>query len=122
MLDLHLDKFNFKIQPMRKLVILCLVTLSLVSFSTPVMASEKEPKSNTTETTIKEDEIPAEIQIMLNRLEEIKAIDKSELKSAERKELRAEVRKIKSTLRAAGRGLYISTGAIIIILLLIIIL
>ena len=122
MLDLHLDKFNFKIQPMRKLVILCLVTLSLVSFSTPVMASEKEPKSNTTETTIKEDEIPADIQIMLNRLEEIKAIDKSELKSAERKELRAEVRKIKSTLRAAGRGLYISTGAIIIILLLIIIL
>jgi len=107
---------------MRKSVILCLVMLSLVSFSTPVMASEKEPKSNTTETTIKEEEIPADVQILLDRLEAIKAMDKSELKSSERKELRAEVREIKSTLRAAGNGLYISTGAIIIILLLIIIL
>ncbi|MGE5944336.1 MAG: hypothetical protein ACM31G_08355 [Flavobacteriales bacterium] len=107
---------------MRKSVILCLVMLSLVSFSTPVMASEKEPKSTTTATTNKEEEIPADVQIMLNRLEEIKAMDKSDLKSAERKELRAEVREIKSTLRANGNGLYISTGAIIIILLLIIIL
>ena len=107
---------------MRKSVILCLVMLSLVSFSTPAMASEKEPKSNVTETTIKEEEIPADVQILLDRLEAIKAMDKSELKSSERKELRAEVREIKSTLRAAGNGLYISTGAIIIILLLIIIL
>lgn len=106
---------------MRKSVILCLTMLAMASFSNTVMASEKEPKTNITETTIKE-EIPADVQIMLNRLEEIKAMDKSDLKSAERKELRAEVREIKSTLRANGNGIYISTGAIIIILLLIIIL
>ncbi|PKQ44589.1 hypothetical protein [Confluentibacter flavum] len=107
---------------MRKSIILFLVMLSIVSFSSPVMASEKDPKPNSTATTNKVEEIPAEVQVMLDRLEEIKAMDKSDLKSAERKELRAEVREIKSTLRAAGNGLYISTGVIIIILLLIIIL
>lgn len=108
---------------MKKSVILSLAMLSIVSFSNPVMASEKEPTPNNTEIKKTEEaEIPADVQIMLNRLEEIKAIDKSSLESAERKELRSEVREIKSTLRAAGNGLYISTGAIIIILLLIIIL
>ena len=67
-------------------------------------------------------EIPVEIKTMLNRLDEIKAMDKSDLKSNERKELRKEVREIKREVRASGNGLYISSGAIIIILLLIIIL
>jgi hypothetical protein len=107
---------------MRKSVILCLVMLSIASFSNPVMASEKEPTPNSVATTNKVEEIPADVQILLDRLEAIKAMDKSDLESAERKELRAEVREIKSTLRAKGNGLYISTGAIIIILLLIIIL
>lgn len=107
---------------MKKSVILFLMLLSLVSFSNPVMASEKELKPNTVATANKVEDIPADVQILLDRLAEIKAMDKSDLKSAERKELRAEVREIKSTLRAGGSGLYISTGAIIIILLLIIIL
>lgn len=107
---------------MRKSIILCLVMLSLVSFSSPVLASEKEPNRNTIATANKVDEIPADVQILLDRLEALKAMDKSDLKSSERKELRSEVREIKSTLRAKGNGLYISTGAIIIILLLIIIL
>jgi hypothetical protein len=37
-------------------------------------------------------EIPAEVKTMLNRLEEIKEMDKSSLKSSEKKELRKEVR------------------------------
>jgi hypothetical protein len=36
---------------------------------------------------------------MLNRLEEIKEMDKSSLKSSEKKELRKEVREIKSELK-----------------------
>ena len=67
-------------------------------------------------------EIPAEIVPLLNRLDEIKAMDKSELTRLERKALRVEVREIKSAVRASGNGIYISSGAIIIILLLIIIL
>lgn len=106
---------------MKKSVILFFMILTMVSFSLPVMANEKAPTPNPT-TANKVEEIPADVQILLDRLAEIKAMDKSEMKSAERKELRAEVKEIKSTLRAKGNGLYISTGAIIIILLLIIIL
>jgi hypothetical protein len=48
---------------------------------------------------------------MLNRLEEIKEMDKSSLKSSE-KELRKEVREIKSELKRSGQGVYFSVGAI----------
>ncbi len=67
-------------------------------------------------------EIPAEIQVMLNRLEEIKAIDKSEMNRSDKKALRKEVRAIKTNIRSSGNGLYISSGAIIIILLIMILL
>jgi hypothetical protein len=51
-------------------------------------------KCNVSKKTTKE--IPAEVKTMLNRLEEIKEMDKSSLKSSEKKELRKEVREIKS--------------------------
>ena len=59
---------------------------------------------------------------MLNRLDEIKEIDKSDLNRAEKKELRKEVRAINTEIRSYGNGIYISAGAVIIILLLIILL
>ncbi|NNL40596.1 MAG: hypothetical protein HKO75_12105 [Flavobacteriaceae bacterium] len=49
-------------------------------------------------------------------------MDKSDLKRAEKKALRKEVRAIKTQLRTTGNGIYISAGALIIILLLIILL
>jgi hypothetical protein len=55
-------------------------------------------------------------------LEEIKDMDKSELNRSDKKALRKEVRAIKTEIRSSGNGLYISAGAIIIILLLIILL
>jgi len=67
-------------------------------------------------------EIPAEVKVMLNRLEEIKEMDRSDMDRFERKALRKEVRAIKTQLRTTGNGIYISAGALIIILLLIIIL
>jgi hypothetical protein len=68
-------------------------------------------------------EVPAEVQRMYDRLEEIKAMDKSEMTRAEKKELRKEVRAIKSDLKASGNGgIYLSVGAIIIIVLLLILL
>ena len=94
---------------------LMIMMLSLGAFNS-ISASEKNPKTTTPS------EIPAEIRVMLNRLEEIKGMDKSELKRADKKELRKEVRAIKSDIRSSGNGIYISTGAIIIILLLIILL
>jgi len=53
-------------------------------------------------------------------LNEIKEMDKSSLTRAERKELRKEVRTIKKDIK--GKGFYLSTGAVIIIVLLIILL
>lgn len=93
---------------------LMIMILSLGAF-TAVNASEK--KHSTTNT-----EIPVEIKVMLNRLDEIKDMDKSEMNRSEKKELRKEIRAIKSQIRSSGNGIYISAGAIIIILLLIILL
>jgi len=56
------------------------------------------------------------------RLNEIKAMDKSDMKSSEKKALRKEVRSIKRELQTMGSGLYISLGAVIIIALLLILL
>lgn len=61
-------------------------------------------------------------KVLLLRLDEIKAMDKSELKASERQDLRKEVKSIKKQLSELDGGMYISVGAIIIILLLLIIL
>ncbi|MGM5471309.1 hypothetical protein ACS386_13610 [Flavobacteriaceae bacterium LMO-SS05] len=84
--------------------------LSLGSF-TLVQASEGHP------TTPALNEIPADVRVMLDRLEEIKDMDKSALSRLEKKSLRKEVRDLKKDVRASNNGLYISAGAIIIILL-----
>jgi hypothetical protein len=93
-----------------------MIALSLTAFPTSTFAAEKniavtEPK-----------EIPAEVQVKLDRLEEIKEMDKSSLNSSEKKELRKEVREIKADLKSTGNGVYLSVGAIIIIILLLILL
>lgn len=64
----------------------------------------------------------AEAKSMLTRLNEIKAMDKSEMSSREKKELRKEVRTLKTNLAQIGGGVYLSVGAIIVILLLLILL
>ena len=69
-------------------------------------------------------EMTAEQKVQLeritNRVEEIKAMDKSNLSRAEKKELRKELRTMKKEARAMGGGVYLSVGAIIIIILLLI--
>jgi len=78
--------------------------------------------NNTTLPTNSPKEIPAHVKVQLERLDEIKAIDKSTLTSSEKKALRKEVRVIKSSLRDSNSGIYLSVGAIIIIVLLLILL
>ena len=97
---------------------LMMAVLSLSVFPTTMNAKEKDP----TAITATPKEVPAEVKIMMNRLEEIKAIDKSSMTRVEKKELRKEVREIKSTLAASNNGVYLSVGAIIIIVLLLILL
>lgn len=61
-------------------------------------------------------------QALLSRLEQIKAVDKTQLTSPEKKDLRKEVRSIKKELKTMDQGVYLSVGAIIIIVLLLILL
>lgn len=103
---------------MKKLTLyLMMMILSLSFFPNQTFASEKNP----TTVPVTPTEMPAEIKALFTRLEQIKAMDKSGLKSSEKKELRKEVRAIKAKLRASNRGVYLSVGAIIIIILLLII-
>ena len=95
---------------------LMIMVLSINILQTTMIASEK--KSTVIATNSKE--IPEEVKVMFNRLEEIKAIDKSSLNSSERKALRKEVRTIKADLKTTDNGVYFSIGAILIILLLLI--
>lgn len=102
---------------MKKTVFYLIILVLLNVFPNSVMASEKKPTPINKTTT----EVPDEFKLMLNRLDEIKNMDKSSLDRSEKKELRTEVREIKKTLKASGRGIYLSVGAIIIILLVLLI-
>ena len=67
-------------------------------------------------------EIPADVKVMMDRLDEIRAMDKSDLSRSEKRALRKEVRTIKASLAQSNGGVYLSVGAIIIIILLLILL
>jgi TolA-binding protein len=62
------------------------------------------------------------IQQIQQRAEEIKAMDKSQLSKIERKDLRDELRNMNKEVKAErrGNGIYISLGALIIIILLLV--
>lgn len=62
----------------------------------------------------------AQLEKITSRVEEIRAMDKSQLSRAEKKELRKELKEMKHEARAMGGGIYLSVGAIIIIILLLI--
>lgn len=105
---------------MKKATLYLMILLISVSiFPTSVYATDKKMETTTRNPP---KEIPVEVQVMLNRLKEIKAMDKSNMDRKEKKELRKEVRAINKGLRTTGNGIYISLGAILIIILLIILL
>jgi predicted PurR-regulated permease PerM len=64
----------------------------------------------------------AEAGKLLLRLNEINNMDKTDLDATEKKALKKEVASLQSGLKAVGNGVYLSVGAIIIIILLLILL
>src|SRR3954470_20881692 len=61
------------------------------------------------------------IQQIKQRVEEIKAMDRSQLSKIERKDLRDELKNMNKEAKAVGgHGIYISLGALIIIILLLV--
>jgi hypothetical protein len=62
------------------------------------------------------------VQKMVNRLEEIKAMDLKKMPRSERRKYAKEVKHIEKRMKAVGGGVYISAGALILIIVLLIIL
>ena len=101
-----------------KTIIPFLLIAMFVSFITPAFAADGIPKA-TTEKTDKD----AHAQQLMNRLQEIREMDKSNLTSSEKKALRKELKEMKKEVRAdRNSGIYLSVGAIIIIILILILL
>lgn len=98
-------------------LVMMLLSLTLVPAST--FAATPVNTSLTADPT---GEVPARVKVLLDRLEEIKTMDKSDMTRAEKRALRKEVRAIKAELKSTGNGVYLSVGAIIIIILLLILL
>jgi hypothetical protein len=105
---------------MKKIVFCILATLLSLTFI-PLQSNAMVPEESSVLVDPKPAEV-AEVKVLELRLDEINAMDKSKLTSAEKKTLRKEVKSIKSSLRDIGGGVYLSAGAIILIVILLIIL
>lgn len=104
---------------MKKLVALVVLLASTqLLFGSPINEIRvKDSKKDKTGLTEVQKEKLAEIQARVN---EIKAMDFREMSKAERKDVRDELKEMKEEAKRAGGGVYISVGAIIIILLILI--
>jgi hypothetical protein len=90
----------------------------LMAITLPASSTIIGPRSSQANSSAKTEDPRA--QQLLNRLEEIKGINKSELTRLEKKNLRKEVIGIKKEMKTLSGGVYLSVGAIIIIILLLI--
>lgn len=103
---------------MKKLT-LCFATAMLLFTLIPIQLKADTDKVPAVKPTIETVEA-SEAEVIIARLEEIKTMDKSELTVVEKRELRKEVRTLKSDLKVLGGGIYLSVGAAILIVLLLI--
>ena len=101
---------------MKKLtIILTAIFLSITFMPSNLVAKEKAQSSVLTKSENK-----ARANVLLSRLYQIKEMDFSKLNASEKKSLRMEVGSIKDELKTTDGGVYLSVGAIIIILLILI--
>ena len=87
----------------------------------PGLAEAKNLKKDKNDTELSAEDQARLIQIE-SRVEEIKASDFSEMTKAEKKDTRNELKSLNKEAKQLGSGVYISVGAIIIILLIILLL
>ena len=101
-----------------KNLIKCALVIMLISIAPTLQSKDLVDPSTTT----RHSKAPnaAETQKLVERLEEIKAMDISKMTSKEKRALRKEVRETEKAVQSTG--VYVSVGALIIIILLLIIL
>ncbi|MFC4870186.1 hypothetical protein [Negadavirga shengliensis] len=101
-----------KIAYFLSLVILCM------SMAPIAIAKDAKKDREKTELTPEEE---ARLEVLDSRVLEIKAMDFKEMSKEERKELRNELREINKEAKRLSGGVYISAGAIIVILIILLI-
>jgi hypothetical protein len=105
---------------MKKIAICLMLTcLSLTLLPLQLNASTLSDPSSLAGSKPAESAVVKTLELRLN---EINAMDKSKMKSAEKKNMRKEVKSINHKLRDIGGGVYLSAGAVILIVILLIVL
>jgi hypothetical protein len=105
--------------PIKKITTVITLALLIIS-SVPAVAAVPVSEPYSSGIPVKGDDPRA--QQLLQRLEDIKKTDKSTLSRTEKRELRQEVKGIRKEMKVIKGGVYLSVGAIIIVVLLLILL
>ncbi len=120
---------------MKKSISILMATFLLLLFVPVQLSANME---NDKAKTVEKSELQVRVDVMVERLIEIQAMDIPSLKSVEKRALRKEVRAINNELKAindnpanppvnippavVGNGVYISVGGLIVIILLLVLL
>lgn len=106
---------------MKKLTVSIVTALLL---STTLITPSKAASSNNDPVAVASPETAKATQArtLLARLDEINNMDKSSLTKPEKKQLRKEVRAINKSLSGISGGVYISVGALLVVILLLVLL
>jgi Flp pilus assembly protein TadB len=102
-----------------KLKLILPVVALMLSATTLTVHAAKNDQLKEKFAAMTEEQKQARVEEINERVTEIKEMDKSELTSEDRQELRSELKDLKKEAKAAN-GVYLSLGAIIIIILLLI--
>jgi hypothetical protein len=103
-----------------KKIVICLMAMFLSLTFLPLSAAGSNTVPTDTKATTKTES--AEANTLILRLHEIKGMDKTKLNASEKKSLRKEVRATEKRLKEISGGVYISVGAIILIVILLVVL
>jgi len=100
------------------------ILLVFAMSATTTFASNKDSKVNVENTAVAtktENKLSAEeVAVMNARVEEIRNMDKSNMTSMEKRELKKESKAIKENVRKDGGVIYVSVGTILLIILIVI--
>jgi Skp family chaperone for outer membrane proteins len=93
--------------------------LLLFALNVPLVISASESKSVTSTAPVRTENKMSEEEAarLTKRIEEIRAMDKSNLTASEKRELRKEVKGIKEKVKRDGGYIYIGAGTLLVIIL-----
>jgi len=110
--------YKFKFYKMKKAVFIAIMMIFTLG-ATTTFAAKNDLKSTAPVAT--ENKLSTEeLSQMKNRVEEIRNMDKSEMTTSEKRELRKESKGIKENVRKSGEVIYISGGTLLLIILIIV--